>query len=55
MSDGTTHEHTVGARSVRDADLVFESVKSMRFTDPALIDILMAMRTPGGNTLSDQQ
>ena len=45
--DGTTNEHKVGAKIFRDADLVFEFLKSMRFTDQTLIDILKVMRTSG--------
>ena len=53
--DGTTNEHKVGAKIFRDADLVFEFLKAMRFTDQTLIDILEVMRTPGGKALSEQQ
>ena len=53
--DGTTNEHKVGAKIFRDADLVFEFLKSMRFIDQTLIDILKVMRTPGGKALSEQQ
>ena len=53
--DGTTNEHKVGAKIFRDADLVFEFLKSMRFTDQTLIDILKVMREPGGKVLSEQQ
>ncbi len=52
--DGTTNEHKVGAKIFRDADLVFEFLKAMRFTDQTLIDILEIMRTPGGKALSEQ-
>ena len=31
--DGTTNEHRVGVKIFRDVDLVFELLKSMRFTD----------------------
>ena len=50
--DGTTNEHKVGAKIFRDADLVFEFLKSIRFIDQTLIDILKVMRTPGGKALS---
>ena len=46
--DGTTVEHQAGAKIFRDADLVFEVLKSMRFSDQTLIDILEVIRTPGG-------
>ena len=52
--EGTTNEHKVGAKIFRDADLVFELLKSMRFVDQTLIDILKVMRTPGGKALSEQ-
>ena len=48
-------KHKVGAKIFRDADLVFEFVKSMRSTDQTLIGILKVMRTSGGKALSEQQ
>ena len=53
--DGTTSEHKVEAKIFRDADLVFEFLQFMRFTDQTRIDILKVMRTPGGQALSEQQ
>ena len=53
--EGTTNEHKVGAKIFRDADLVFEFQQAMRFTDQTLIDILNAMRVPGGRALTEQQ
>ena len=53
--DSTTNEHRFGAKIFRDADLVFEFLQSMRFTDQTLIGILKVMRTSGGNALSEQQ
>ena len=53
--EGTTNEHKVGAKIFRDADLVFEFQQAMHFTDHTLIDILNAMRVPGGKALTEQQ
>ena len=53
--DGTTHEHQVGAKIVRDADLVCELVQSVRFIDQTLIGILKVMRMPVAKALVEQQ
>ena len=53
--DGTTIEDKVGSKIFRDADLVFEFLNSMPFSDQTLIDNLEVMRTPGGKRLSEQQ
>ena len=45
--DSTTNEHKVGAKIFHDADLVFELLQSMRFTDQTLIEIMKAMRELG--------
>ena len=52
--DGTTTEHKVGAKNLREADLVFEFLKALRCTDQTLIDIPNVMRKPGCKALSDQ-
>ena len=52
---GTSDEHKVGAKIFRNAELVFQFSTAMRFTDETLIQILEAMRTPGGRKLSCAQ
>ena len=52
---GTSDEHKVGAKIFRNAELVFQFNTAMRFTDKTLIQILEAMRTPGGRKLSPAQ
>ena len=44
-----------GAKIFRNAELVFQFNTAMRFTDKTLIQILEAMRTPGGRKLSPAQ
>ena len=53
--EGTSDEHKVGAKIFRNAELVFQFNTAMRFTDKTLIQILEAMRTPGGRKLSPAQ
>jgi hypothetical protein len=53
--EGTSNEHKVGAKIFRNAELVFQFNTAMRFTDATLIEILEAMRTPGGRKLSHAQ
>ena len=53
--EGTSDEHRVGAKIFRNVDLVFQFDKAMRFTDQTLIQILEAMRTPGGKKLTSSQ
>ena len=53
--EGTSDEHKVGAKIFRNAELVFQFNTAMRFTDETLIQILDAMRTPGGKKLSRTQ
>ena len=53
--EGTSAEHKVGAKIFRNAELVFKFSTAMRFTDETLIQILEAMRTPGGRKLSRAQ
>ena len=53
--EGTSDEHKVGAKIFRNVDLVFQFNTAMRFTDQTLIQILKAMRTPGGKKLTASQ
>ena len=45
----------MGAKIFRNAELVFRFNTAMGFTDKTLIEILEAMRTPGGRKLSPDQ
>ena len=49
--EGVTNEHKVGASIFRNAELVFQFLKAMRFSDADQIAILETMRTPGGKAL----
>ena len=53
--EGTSTEHKVGAKIFRNVEHVFRFNTAMRFTDKTLIEILEAMRTPGGKKLSPEQ
>ena len=53
--EGTSDEHKVGAKIFRNAEFVFQFHTAMRFTDETLIQILDAMRTPGGKKLNNSQ
>ena len=53
--EGTSKEHKVGAKIFRNAERVYQFNIAMRFTDNTLIEILKAMRTPGGRKLSHDQ
>ena len=53
--ENTSDEHKVGARIFRNAELVFQFEKAMRFQDKTQIEILECMRTPGGKRLTRQQ
>ena len=53
--EGASKEHKVGAKIFRNVEHVFPFNSAMRFTDETLIEILEAMRTPGGRKLSPAQ
>ena len=53
--EGTSDEHKVGAKIFRNAELVFQFHTSMRFSDETLVEILQAMRKPGGQKLTHHQ
>ena len=53
--EGTSDEHKVGASIFRNVEHVFEFHTAMRFNDDTLVEILQAMRKPGGQKLTDQQ
>ena len=53
---GTSNEHKAGANIFRNADMVFQFEKMMRFIDKSLIEILEVMRTPKpGKPLTEMQ
>ena len=53
---GTSNEHKAGANIFRNADMVFQFEKMMRFTDKNFIEILEVMRTPKpGKPLTEVQ
>ena len=52
--ENVTNEHAVGASIFRNAELVFQFQKAMRFTDARLVEILEVMRAPEGRPLRDE-
>jgi len=53
---GSSNEHKAGANIFRNADMVFQFEKMMRFTDKTLIEILEVMRAPKpGKLLTREQ
>ena len=50
----SSKEHAVGASIFRNAELVFQFQKAMRFTDSKQIQLLEVMRTPGGQALKEE-
>ena len=53
--EGKSDEHKVGANFFRNAEFVFQFSTAMRFNDETPVEILQAMRTPGGRKLSHSQ
>ncbi len=43
-----TYEHQQGRKLLMDMEFVVDFVQVQRFDDPLLIEVLEAMRTPGG-------
>ena len=52
--EGASQEHRVGASIFRNAKYVYQLQQMMRFKDPTLVRILRAMRTEGGEALSNK-
>ena len=52
--ENVTNEDAVGASIFRNAELVFQFQKAMRFTDARLVEILEVMRAPEGRPLRDE-
>ncbi|MCP4201171.1 MAG: AAA family ATPase, partial [bacterium] len=49
-----SYEHQQGRKLLLDMDYVHDFVEMRRFDDPLLIEILTAMRTPGGKKISEE-
>ena len=50
---GAAYEHRRGKALISSVPMVYEFRKSNRFTDERLIRLLAAMRTPGGQSLQN--
>ena len=48
-----SYEHQQGRKLLTDMEYVIEFVKMQRFEDPWLVEVLEAMRTPGGKSISE--
>ena len=53
-SKGQTYEHQQGCKLLADMEHVVEFVEMKRFSDPLLLEVLHAMRTPGGKKISNE-
>ena len=51
---GQTYEHQQGRKIVADMQYVVEFVEMKRFDDKFLVEVLAAMRTPGGKAISEE-
>ena len=50
---GQSYEHLQGRKLLADIEHVLDFVQMQRFTDPLLVEVLGAMRTPGGKKISN--
>ena len=50
--DKQSYEHQQGRKLLMDMEYVIEFVQMQRFDDPLLVEVLEAMRTPGGKQIS---
>ena len=50
---GQTYEHQQGRKLLADMEYVVDFVQMQRFNDPLQVEVLEAMRTPGGKKISD--
>ena len=48
-----TYEHQQGRKLLADMDYVVDFVQMQRFNDPLQVEVLEAMRTPGGKAISE--
>ena len=53
-STHASYEHQQGRKLLADMEYGFDFVQMQRFTDPLLVEVLEAMRTPGGRKISAQ-
>ncbi len=51
---GQSYEHQQGRKLLADIDYVVDFVNMQRFTDPLLLEVLNAMRVPGGQKISEE-
>ncbi len=51
---GQTYEHQQGRKILADMEYVIDFVQMQRFEDPLQIQVLEAMRCPGGKKISDE-
>ena len=51
---GQTYEHQQGRKIVADMQYVVDFVEMKRFDDKLLVEVLQAMRTPGGKAISEE-
>ena len=51
---GQSYEHQQGRKLLADFEYVVDFVQMQRFTDPLQVEVLHAMRTPGGKKISDE-
>ena len=52
-TQGQTYEHQQGRKLLADMEYVVDFVQMQRFNDPLQVEVLEAMRTPGGKRISD--
>ena len=50
---GQSYEHQQGRKLLLDMEYVVNFVQMQRFSDPLLVEVLTAMRTPGGKKISE--
>ena len=52
--DSQSYEHQQGKKLLMDIEYVVDFVQMQRFNDPLLLEVLEAMRTPGGKQISEE-
>ena len=51
---GQSYEHQQGRKLLADFEYAVDFVQMQRFTDPLQLEVLNAMRTPGGKQISEE-
>ena len=51
---GQSYEHQQGRKLLADFECVVDFVQMQRFTDPLQLEVLYAVRTPGGKKISEE-